>query len=83
MAWIYVLDITGQCGTITVSNGQPTEVNVLILLQLAPVSPIVSLLCLVMLGQRYTTPMVTVVCPVTDLHHMTSFQSASSGDCTS
>ena len=29
---------------------------------------ILSLFCLVMLGQRYTTPMVTVVCPVTSLH---------------
>ena len=35
-----------------------------------------------MLGQRYTTPMVTVVCPVTNLHHMTSLQSASSFNCT-
>ena len=34
-----------------------------------------SLFCLVMLGQRYTTPMVTVVCPVTNLHHMASLQS--------
>ena len=46
--------------------------------------------CLVMLGQRYTTeyhwsstPMVTVVCPVTNLHHMASLQSASSCNCTS
>ena len=31
-----------------------------------------SLFCLVMLGQRYTTPMVTVVCPETSLHHMAS-----------
>ena len=38
---------------------------------------------LVMLGQRYTTPMVTVVCPVTSLHHMASLQSASSCNCTS
>ena len=29
---------------------------------------IVSLFCLVMLGQRYTNPMVTAVCPVTNLH---------------
>ena len=36
-----------------------------------------------MLGQRYTTPMVTVVCPVTNLHHMASLQSASSCNCTS
>ena len=36
-----------------------------------------------MLGQRYTTPMVTVVCPVTSLHHMASLQSASSCNCTS
>ena len=41
------------------------------------------LFCLVMLGQRYTTPMVTVVCPVTNLHHMASLQSASSCNCTS
>ena len=44
---------------------------------------IFSLFCLVMLGQRYTTPMVTVVCPVTNLHHMASLQSASSCNCTS
>ena len=44
---------------------------------------IFSLFCLVMLGQRYTTPMVTVVCPVTSLHHMASLQSASSCNCTS
>ena len=31
---------------------------------------IFSLFSLVMLGQRYTTPMVTVVCPVTNLHHI-------------
>ena len=36
-----------------------------------------------MLGQRYTTPMVTVVCPVTNLHNMASLQSASSCNCTS
>ena len=36
-----------------------------------------------MLGQRYTTPMVTVVCPVTKLHHIASLQSASSCNCTS
>ena len=36
-----------------------------------------------MLGQRYTTPMVTVVCHVTSLHHMASLQSASSCNCTS
>ena len=36
-----------------------------------------------MLGQRYTTPMVAVVCPVTSLHHMASLQSASSCNCTS
>ena len=36
-----------------------------------------------MLGQRYTTPMITVVCPVTKLHHMASLQSASSCNCTS
>ena len=36
-----------------------------------------------MLGQRNTTPMVTVVCPVTILHHMASLQSASSCRCTS
>ena len=41
-----------------------------------------SLFCLVMFGQRYT-PMVTVVCPVTNLHHMASLQSASSFNCTS
>ena len=34
---------------------------------------IFSLFSLVMLGQRYTTPMVTVVCPVTNLHYMASF----------
>ena len=39
---------------------------------------IFSLFSLVMLGQRYTTPIVTVVCPVTNLHHMASLQSASS-----
>ena len=39
---------------------------------------IFSLFCLAMLEQRYTTPMVTVVCPVTNLHHMASLQSASS-----
>ena len=44
---------------------------------------IFSLFCLVMLGQRYTTPMITVVCPVTKLHHMASLQSASSCNCTS
>ena len=44
---------------------------------------IFSLFCLVMLGQRYTTPMVTVVCPVTNVHHMASLQSASSCNCTS
>ena len=44
---------------------------------------IFSLFCLVMLGQRYTTPIVTVVCPVTNLHHMASLQSASSCNCTS
>ena len=38
---------------------------------------IFSLFSLVMLGQRYTTPMVTVVCHVTNLHHMASLQSAS------
>ena len=27
-----------------------------------------------MLGQRYTTLMITVVCPVTKLHHMASLQ---------
>ena len=43
---------------------------------------IFSLFSLVMLGQRYTTPMVTVVCPVTNLHHMASLQSASSCNCT-
>ena len=42
-----------------------------------------SLFCLVMLGQRYTTPMVTVVCPVSNVHHMASLQSASSCNCTS
>ena len=44
---------------------------------------IFSLFSLVMLGQRYTTPIVTVVCPVTNLHHMASLQSASSCNCTS
>ena len=44
---------------------------------------IFSLFCLVMLGQRYTTPLVTVVCPVTNLHHMASLQSASSLNCPS
>ena len=44
---------------------------------------IFSLFCLVMLGQRYTTPLVTVVCPVTNLHQMVSLQSASSCNCTS
>ena len=44
---------------------------------------IFSLFCLVMLGQRYTTPMVTVACLVTNLHHMASLQSASSCKCTS
>ena len=44
---------------------------------------IFSLFCLVMLGKRYTTPMVTVVCPVTDVHHMASLQSTSSCNCTS
>ena len=44
---------------------------------------IFSLFSLVMLGQRYTTPMVTVVCPVTNLPHMASLQSASSCNCTS
>ena len=44
---------------------------------------IFSLFCLIMLGQRYTTPMVTVVCPLTSLHHMASLQSASSCSCTS
>ena len=42
---------------------------------------IFSLFCLVILGQRCTTPMVTVVCPVTSLHHMASLQSASSDKC--
>ena len=41
------------------------------------------LLCLVMLGQRYTTPIVIVVCLVTKLHHIASLQSASSRNCTS
>ena len=36
-----------------------------------------------MLGQRYTSPMVTVVCPVTNLHYVASLQSASSCNCTS
>ena len=36
-----------------------------------------------MLGQRYTTPMITAVCPVTKLHRMASLQSASSCNCTS
>ena len=31
---------------------------------------IFSLFCLVMLGQRHTTPMVTVVCHVTSVHHI-------------
>ena len=44
---------------------------------------IFSLFCMVMLGQRYTTPIVTVVCPVTKLHHKASLQSASSCKCTS
>ena len=44
---------------------------------------IFSLFCLVMFGQRYTTPMVTVVCHVTYVHHMASLQSASSCNCTS
>ena len=44
---------------------------------------IFSLFSVVMLGQRYTTRMVTVVCPVTNLHHMASLQSASSCNCTS
>ena len=44
---------------------------------------IFSLFCLVMLGQLYTTPMVTAVCPVTNLHHMTSLQSAPSSNCNS
>ena len=44
---------------------------------------IFSLFSVVMLGQRYTTPMVTVVCPVTNLHHMASLQSASSCNCIS
>ena len=44
---------------------------------------IFSLFCLVLLGQRYTTPMITVGCPVTKLHHMASLQSASSCNCTS
>ena len=43
---------------------------------------IFSLFCLVMLGQRNTTPMVSVVCPVTNLHHIASFQSVSSCNCT-
>ena len=43
---------------------------------------IFSLFCLVMLGQRHTTPMVTVVCPETNLHHMASLHSASSANCT-
>ena len=42
---------------------------------------IFSWFCLVILGQRYTTPMVTGVCPVTSLHHMASLQSASSDHC--
>ena len=42
-----------------------------------------SLFCLVMLGQRYNTPMVTVVSPVTRLHDMASLQSASPDNCTS
>ena len=36
-----------------------------------------------MLGQRYTTLMITAVCPVTKLHHMASLQSDSSCNCTS
>ncbi len=44
---------------------------------------ILLLFCLVMLGQRYTSPMVTVVCPVTNLHYVASLQSASSCNCTS
>ena len=44
---------------------------------------IVLLFYLVMLGQRYTTPMVTIVCPVTKLHHMASLQSGSPCNCTS
>ena len=44
---------------------------------------IFSLFSLVILGQRYTTPMVTVVCPVTNLHNMASLQSACSGNYTS
>ena len=43
---------------------------------------ICSLFCLVILGKQYTTPMVTVVCPVTSLHHMASLQSGSSDNCT-
>ena len=38
---------------------------------------------MVMLGQRYTTPIVIFVCPVTKLHHKASLQSASSCNCTS
>ena len=44
---------------------------------------IFSLFCVVMLGQRYTTPIVTGVCPVSKLHHMASLQSAYSCNCTS
>ena len=44
---------------------------------------IFSFLCLVMLGHRYNTPMVTVVCPVSKLHRMASLQSSSSRNCTS
>ena len=35
------------------------------------------LFCVVILGQRYTTQMVTVVRPVTSLHHMTSLHGSS------
>ena len=35
---------------------------------------IFTLFCLVIFGQRYTSPMVTVVCPVTNLHHMACFE---------
>ena len=42
---------------------------------------IFSLFCLVMLWQRYTTPMVTAVGSVTNLHHMASLQSAFSDNC--
>ena len=44
---------------------------------------IFSLFCMVMLGQRYTTPIGIVVCHVTNLHHKASLQSASSCNCTS